>query len=197
RGSQRTEIIEGEDVRDDVTELIAVANHAHQQRNLQPNQNAHDDNQRVQNQFEALREGKRKHQQRRGKPADDAEEKLDAHETIREAAVDIAGQGAADAHREQVRPDNGGELKNAVSDEIAGERAGDKLIDQATSRDQQDGNEHQDAHKLVDRGSNDDRDAERHGADKNGERHVVLLHDLFPKMIRGELVHHHKGDDKD
>jgi len=49
----------------------------------------------------------------------------------------------------------------------------------------------------VDRGSNDDADAERHGADKNGERHVVLLHDLFPKMIRRELVHHDERNDED
>ena len=36
RGPQRAEIIEGEHVRDDVAELVAVPHHAHQQRNLQP-----------------------------------------------------------------------------------------------------------------------------------------------------------------
>jgi len=53
-------------------------------RNLQPDQNAHRNDQRVQNQFESLREGKRKHEQRGGKTADDAEKKLDPHKTIRE-----------------------------------------------------------------------------------------------------------------
>src|SRR6266481_1670809 len=197
RGSQRAKVIEGEHVRDDVAKLIAVADDAHQQRNLQPHQNTHHNDQRVQNQFESLREGKRKHQQRRGKAADDAEKKLDPHEAIREAAIDVAGKSAADALGEKIRADDGGELKDAVSDEIAGERAGDKLVDEAASRDQQHGNKHQDAHNLVNRGGNDDADAERHGADKNGKRHVVLLHDFFPKMIRRELVHHHKRDDED
>src|SRR6267143_2057582 len=196
-GSERAEIIEGKHVRDDVAKLIAVADDAHQQRNFKPDQNAHDNDQRVQNQFESLREGKRKHQQRGGKAADHAKQKFDPNEAIREATVYLAGKSAADAHREQIRADDGGELKDAVPDQIACERAGDKLVDEAASRDQQHGNEHQDAHKLVDRGSNDDADAQRHGADKNGERHVVLLHDLLPKMIRRELIHHHERDDED
>src|SRR6266849_776745 len=197
RGSERAEIIESEHVRDNIAELIAVADDAHQQRNLQPNQNTHHDDQRVQNQFKSLREGKRKHQQRGRKPADDTEEKLDPDEAIRETAIDVAGERAADAHREKVRADDGGELKDAVSDKIAGERAGDKLIDEAASRDQQHGNEHQDAHKLVDRGSNDNADAERHGANENGKRHIVLLHDFLPKMVRREPVHHDERDDED
>ncbi len=184
-------------MRNDVAKLIAVADHAHQQRNLQPDQNAHHQDQRVQNQFETLGEGKRKHQQGGGKAADDAEEKLDPHEAVCETAVDVARERAADAHREQVRADDSGELKDAVSDKIAGERAGDEFIDEAARRDQQHGNEHQDAHWLVNRGSNDDADAERHGADENGERHIVFLNDFLPQMVRGELVHHDERDDED
>src|ERR1700730_3933291 len=48
--------------------------------------------------------------------------------------------------------------------------------------------------RLVDGRSNDDADSDGHGADQNGERHVLLLHDLFPKMVRGHLVHHEKCD---
>src|SRR2546429_686881 len=96
---------------------------------------SHNDDQRVQNQFESLREGKRKHQQRRGKAADHAKQKLDPHEAIREAAVYVAGERAADAHGEQVRADDGGKLKDAVSNQIACKRAGDKLVDEAASRD--------------------------------------------------------------
>src|SRR5712664_3577447 len=184
-------------MRDDVPELVAVADDAHQQRNLQPHQNTHHDDQRVENQFETLGEGERKHQKRGGKAADDTEEKLNPYEAIREAAIDVAGEGAADAHREKIRADDGGELKDAVSNEIAGERASDEFIDEAAGRDQQHGNEHQDAHGLVDRGSNDDADAERHGADEDGERHIVLLHDFLPKMVRREFVHHHERDDED
>src|SRR5206468_4089556 len=197
RRSKGAEIIEGEDVRDDVAELVAVLDDAHEQRNFQTDKDTHHHDQRVQDQFESLGKGKRKHQQRRRKSADNAKEKFDPDEAISKAAIDVTGERAANAHREQIRTDNGGELKNAVADEIARQRAGYKLIDEAASRDQQHGNEHQDAHGLVDRGSNDDTNAERHGADKDGERHVVLLHDFLPKVVRRELVHHHEGDDED
>ncbi len=116
-------------MRDDVAELIAIADDAHEQRNLKPDQNAHHNDHRVQNQFETLGKGKRKHQQRGGKAADDAEKKLNPYEAIREATVNVAGESAANAHREKIRADDGGELKDAVSDEIAGERAGDELVD--------------------------------------------------------------------
>src|SRR5205823_4973806 len=97
-------------------------------------QNAHHNDERVQNQFESLREGKREHQQRGGKSTDNAKEELDPHEAIHKAAIDKTREGAADAHCEQVGTNNGGELKNAVADEIAGERAGNELIDEATRR---------------------------------------------------------------
>ncbi len=84
-------------MRDDVPELVAVADDAHQQRNLQPDQNPHHKDHSVKNQFESLREGKREHQKRGGKAADDTEEKLNPYEAIREAAIDVAGEGAADA----------------------------------------------------------------------------------------------------
>src|SRR6266436_9286893 len=50
---------------------------------------------------------------------------------------------------------------------------------------------------LVNRGRNDDAYAERHGADKNRERHVVFLDDFFPEMVRREPVHHHERDHED
>jgi len=45
-----------------------------------------------------------KHQKRGGKAADDAEKKLNPYEAIREATVDVAGESAADAHRERYVP---------------------------------------------------------------------------------------------
>ena len=108
----------------------------------------------------SLRVGERQKQQRGRKSADDAEHQLDPDEALHEAAIDVARERTADAHGKEVVADDGGKLKDAVAEEIAGERAGDQLIDQAASRDEQHGDEEQDAHGLVNRGRNDDADAE-------------------------------------
>src|SRR5215472_147920 len=57
RGSERAEIIEGQNVCDDVAEVIAVLDDSHKQRNFQANENAHHDDQGVKNQFETLSKG--------------------------------------------------------------------------------------------------------------------------------------------
>src|SRR5712691_1337462 len=116
RSTKRAEIIEGENVGDDVAEQITIADDAHEQGNLQPDQNAHHDDQRVENQFEALREGKRKHQEGGRKAADDAEEKLDPHEAMNEAMVDVAGERAADTHGEEIRADDDGDADGHRAD---------------------------------------------------------------------------------
>ena len=55
--------------------------------------------------------------------------------------ADEAREPAADAHGEQVAADDGRELKDAVAEQIAGQRAGDQLIDQPAGGDQEDGEE--------------------------------------------------------
>ena len=55
--------------------------------------------------------------------------------------MDEARQRAADAHGEQVAADDGGELEDAVAEQIAGQRAGDQLVDQPAGGDQEDGDE--------------------------------------------------------
>src|SRR6266568_4229139 len=158
-------------MRDDVAKLVTIADDAHEQRNLQPDQNAHHDDEGVQNQFEALREGEREHQDGGRKAADDAEEKLDPNEAMNEATVDVAGKRAADTHGEEIRADDGGELKDAVADEIAGERAGDELVDEAACRDQQHGDEQQDENENPDKGK------DQCGDDiaKRNEIHLICL----------------------
>src|SRR5690242_2107441 len=107
RRSERAEIIEREDVGDHVSELVAVANNPHEQRNFQPHENAHDDDEGIENQFETLREGKGHHQKSGRKTADDTKHQLDPNKTMDEAAIDVAGKRAADTHREQIRADDG------------------------------------------------------------------------------------------
>ena len=126
RCTERAEIIEGQNVGDDVAELVAVVHDAHEQRNFQADENAHHDDEGVENQLEALREGEGQHQERGRKSADYAEQKLDPDEAIDEAAIQIARESAADAHREEVGADDGGELEDAVAEEVAGQRAGDR-----------------------------------------------------------------------
>ena len=96
--------------------------------------------------LEALREGEGQHEQGGGEAADYAEEKFDPDEAIDEAAIQIAGEGAADAHGEEVGADDGGELEDAVAEEVAGEGAGDEFVDQAAGGDEEDGDEEEDAH---------------------------------------------------
>src|SRR6185437_640959 len=100
-GAERAEVIERKDVSDHVAKLVAVAHNAHKKRNFEADQNAHNHNKGVENQFEALRESEGHHQERGGKTTDNTEQELDPNETIDEATIQIAGKRAADAHREE------------------------------------------------------------------------------------------------
>ena len=68
----------------------------------------HDD---VENQAEALGVSEGEEQQGGGESADHADQQLDPDEAGGEAAVEVAGKGAADPHGEQIAADDGGELK--------------------------------------------------------------------------------------
>jgi len=69
-------------VRDDITELIAILDDAHQQRNLQPHKTPITITSAYRINSKPCVKGKRKHQQRRGKATDNAKDKLDPHEAI-------------------------------------------------------------------------------------------------------------------
>ena len=73
------------------------------------------------------------------KPPTSADHQFDRDESARpDPAPDEARQPAADPHREQIGADDGGELQDAVAEQIARQRAGDELIDQPARRDEKD-----------------------------------------------------------
>src|SRR5579864_1692301 len=51
--------------------------------------------------------------------------------------------------------------------------------------------------KLVDGSRNDDADSERHRSEQQRKRGVVLLHDFFPQVVRGDFVDDEKRAGKD
>ena len=196
RGTKRAEVVKRQNMGDDVAEVIAILDNTHQQGNLKSYENAHDRNKGIEDQFKTLGEGESYHQQRRRKAANHAEEQLNPDEAVNKPATDVPGERAADSHSEQICPDDRRELKHAVTDEVARQRAGNQLVNEAAGGHQQHRDEQQDTHTLVDRRGNDDAEADRHGANEDGQGHVVVLHDLFPEMVWGELIHHQERDDK-
>src|SRR6185295_4628278 len=49
---------------------------------------------------------------------------------------------------------------------------------------------------LVNSGSDDDADPDRHRTDEHGEGEVFLLDDLFPQIVRRQFVDEDKGPDE-
>src|SRR6266568_1033473 len=132
--AKRTEIVESQNVRDDIPKMITILYNAHQQRDFQPHQSAHYDDQGIEDQFEALREREREHQQRRREAANHAEKQLNPHKAVHESAMDIARERAADSHGEQVSADDRRELKHAVTDEVTRQSAGHELVNEPARR---------------------------------------------------------------
>ena len=77
-------------------------------------------------------------QRRRHQPADQADQQLDAQEVRDQLALEKARQPRADAHREQVGADDGGELQDRVAQQVARQRAGRELVDQPAGGDDED-----------------------------------------------------------
>src|SRR6185369_11994793 len=50
---------------------------------------------------------------------------------------------------------------------------------------------------LMDRGGDDDADPDGHRTDEHGKREVLLHDDLFPQIVRRDLVDDDKGADED
>ena len=147
--------------------------------------------------WKSLGVGEGQKQQGRGKTANHSQQQFDPDEAVGESAIDVAGKRAADPHGKQVAADDRGELKNAVAEKIAGERARDELVDEPAGGDQQDRDEKQYPQGLVNSRRNDDADAERHCPEQDRQRGVVLLHDFLPEVVGSYLVDDEKCRGKD
>ena len=93
RHRQRAEVVKGEHLRHHFLERQLVLQNAHDQRYLQPDQEAGDEHQTIEH--ETKRAGQmREHQKQHhgGKAADHADQNFDLHKTDRQAAFDVARQ---------------------------------------------------------------------------------------------------------
>jgi hypothetical protein len=106
RRAQRAQVVERQDVRDDVLEVEPIAQDAHQQRDLEPDQDADDQHHAVKHDAEAVCETEGQKEDRRREAADQPHHQLDQHEAGGHAAHDKARQARTDAHREQIRADD-------------------------------------------------------------------------------------------
>jgi hypothetical protein len=136
---QRAEVVEGQHLRDQVRQAgarIALAAHlaledAHHERDLQADQRAHQQHQRVEREAERGRgQAVQREQRRRHQPADGTHQQLDAQEMRDQLTLEETRQVGAHPHREQVGADDSGELQDRVAEQVARERARGKLVDQ-------------------------------------------------------------------
>src|SRR5205085_10787648 len=121
--------------------VIAVADDAHQQRNFKSNQDAQNDHDQIKEELEALGEGEGQKKKAGREAAHHSHNQFNPDKAVGQPAPDKAGEKAANAHGEEIAADDGGELKDAVTNQIAGYSASDQLVDQAAGGNQQNGYE--------------------------------------------------------
>ncbi|EAU69403.1 conserved hypothetical protein [Stigmatella aurantiaca DW4/3-1] len=142
-GRQRPQVVERQHLADQVLELDLVLEDAQQQGNLQPHQCANRQHAAVQRDVEDVRQREGEEQHGGTQPSHQRHPQLDLHEALSQPLVDEARQVAANAHREEVATDDGGELGDGVPQQVAGQRPHDELVDEPTRGDDQDGDEQQ------------------------------------------------------
>src|SRR5215467_13582787 len=136
-------------MRDQLAELVAVLQNPHEERNFKAYQRSHRDYHQVQGQTKTLSVGERKEEHRGREAAYQPDHQLDRDEARHEAAAEESGEEAADSHREQIRANDGGELEDAVAEQVACESAGDQLINEPAGGDQEDGEKKYDGQARV------------------------------------------------
>ena len=138
RGDQRADIVIGQDVRDQLAEGEAVAQDADQQRDLEPHEHADAQHQGIERDTE-IADQREQQEQPGGRPAAQrGDQDFDPHEHRQLAPVDMTRQPRAHPHGEQVGADHGGELGDAVAQQVAGEGPGQQFVDQPAGGDDQD-----------------------------------------------------------
>jgi hypothetical protein len=142
RYRERADVVESKHLRDQILERHFALQDAHDQRNLQSDQDADQQHQAVEREAEGPRvEGEQQEQQPGREAAEQADQQFDLDEAHQQIAADIFRQPGADAHREQVDADHGGELHHRVAQQVARQRAGDQLVSQAAGRDDENGDQ--------------------------------------------------------
>ena len=146
---QRAQVVEGQHLRHQLPEPHVAPQDAHHQRNLEPHQRAHRQHQPVQREAEAgRRPGVGQVQQQRHQPAGQRHQQLDAQKVRRQLPVEEARQVRADAHREQVGADHGGELQHRIAQHVAGQCTRHQFVQQPAGGDHEHAGQQRHFHGL-------------------------------------------------
>jgi hypothetical protein len=139
RDRQGTDVVEGEHLGDQVLELHLALEDAHDQRDLQPDQDADQQHQAVEREAEGPgMQGEQEEQQPRRDAAEQADQQLDLDEAQQQVSRHVLRQPGTDAHGEQVGADHRRELGHRVAEQVAGQRAGDEFVGQPAGGDDED-----------------------------------------------------------
>src|SRR6202030_4326926 len=137
-GSERPEIVERQDVRHDVAKVIAATDDAHQERDLKSHKDSNHDYKGVHQKLKSLGVCECKKQQCRRESSNHAEKQFDPDKAVGKTAINVAGEGAPNSHREEVTANDRRKLKHAVAEQVAGERSRNELVNEPTGSNQQD-----------------------------------------------------------
>src|SRR6185312_729042 len=88
--TESAEVIERQDVRHDVAEVVPATDDPHQQGNFKADKNPDDYDQRVHQELKSLCIGKCKEQESRGGSADYTKQQLNPHRPVGQSAVNIS-----------------------------------------------------------------------------------------------------------
>ena len=146
RRKEGADVVEREHVRDHILEAEAILQDAHEQRNLESNENTDEQHDAVQRGAERFGVGEGEEQDQRRQAADHPHQHLHQHESRDDPAHDEAREPAADPHGEQIRADDGGKLRDTITKQIRRQRAGDELIDEPTGGNETNGDEQRERH---------------------------------------------------
>ena len=115
---QRADIIESEHARDEVLKIQLVLQNPHQQRNLQTDQRADDENRRVKNDTEIRKLAKvRKRSGAENPPRTATASSMSINFSAR-CFIDKARKPRADAHRKKINADDQRKLRDRIAENI-------------------------------------------------------------------------------
>ena len=142
RHGQRAKIVESEHLAHQVLELHVALEDAHDERDLQAHQRAHQQHHAVQQHAERTGHvGIGQEQHGRQRPADKRHQQLDAQEMRGQLPIEVTRQPRAYAHGEQIGADDGGELQHRVAQHVRRQRPRRQLVQQAAGGDDEDAGE--------------------------------------------------------
>ena len=139
RGRERAEVVEREDLRDEVLEGDRAAEEPEHERDLEADEDADGEDEAVEDGVEPAGRDEGEGEDRRREAAEERDGDLDLDEAPREALLDELREPRARAHRRQVHPDDEGELRDRVPEEVAREGARHELVDEPAGGDDEDG----------------------------------------------------------